>query len=300
MKAGRSKAKFEWRVEMPAPTMQPNAMNQSVFITCANLKAIVRKSNLDLRPDGEVWKRKIYFFNQYEERALISIQHLLADPEKYFSEVYVPYEPQDTFRFVIPETRPAYHYSCECPRLRSDFENYKIPAEIRERGRDEVQRFRQWFLTNSRLMTGNQQLFAFRLRNEFQLSEVPEYVKYENSGYEEHENISVEALEARIDARIKEAGRYYYACEKNTVILRVYSKHAYRGFLEETLPFEIPGYSEAEIKEFLREYENRFKRPLQRDLIEYYRLELNPDIAMSGPILDAIGFKPCVSCSGTH
>jgi hypothetical protein len=275
-------------------------VNKPVYITCAKLKAIVRKAELDLTPHGEVWKREIYFFNQYEKSALIAIQHLLADPEKYFSEIYVPLKKKDSYRYVYPETKPAYHSSCECHRLLSDFENYKIPVEILGRGHDEIHRFRKWFETNGHLLDSRSDLFYFRLKNEFQISEAPEYVKYENSGYEEHENLSIEELGARIDARIKEAGRFYYGCKKNTDILRVYSRHAYRGFHSEGLPIPIPGYEEEEIKAFLRDYEERFKKPLQRDLIEFYRRKFNPQINMPGQILDQLGFKQCSSCADTQ
>ncbi len=282
------------------PVTQSAVMNPAVFITCANLQSIIRKSQLDLRPDGEVWKRKILFFNGLEKGELIAIRHLLADPQRYFSEIYTPCVRRDSFRFVTPERSPAYHFSRDCPRLSSDFENYQIPEEIGNRGHAVVLKFREWFQTNVHLLEDREDLFRFRLRNEFQISEVPKYVKYENSGHEEHENLGLEKLETRINTLIKEAGRFYYACAKNTAILSMYSRCAFHGFKDEGLPSQVPGYAEDDVKAFLREYDDNFKQPLKRDLIEYYRRDLNPDIRMSDSILDQLGFKPCGSCSSIH
>jgi hypothetical protein len=56
------------------------------------------------------------------------------------------------------------------------------------------------------------------------------------------------------------------------------------------------GYPEDEVKELLKFYDTKFKKPLKKDLIEYYRLKLNPDLEMKGYFLEKLGFKPCGHC----
>ena len=55
-------------------------------------------------------------------------------------------------------------------------------------------------------------------------------------------------------------------------------------------------YDDDEVKSLLKEYDERFKKPLTENLIQYYRLKLNPDIELMGQILDNLGFGACGSC----
>jgi len=50
------------------------------------------------------------------------------------------------------------------------------------------------------------------------------------------------------------------------------------------------------VKDLLKKYDNEFKKPLKKMLIEYYRLKHNPEIRMEGEVLELLGFKPCAFC----
>src|SRR5690606_19298990 len=93
-----------------------------------------------------------------------------------------------------------------------------------------------------------------------------------------------------------EAGRYYYASAKNKIILGKYSKSAFLGYSADPLKDNDTGFSDEEVKHFLREYDKTYKRPLKKLLIEYYRVKLNPDLELKGFLLDQLGFKPCGKC----
>ena len=81
---------------------------------------------------------RIFFFSTYEENALLAIQELLKDPEKYFNDIYVPYEPIDTYSYVYEGKHPAYHKTIDCPRLNAGYKNFVIPNEIKENGVEAV------------------------------------------------------------------------------------------------------------------------------------------------------------------
>ena len=70
---------------------------------------------------------------------------MCINPERFFNEYYVRIVNIDTREYVRKEYPPAYHISRECERLNSDFHNYLIPKEIKERGDDEIKKYRAWF-----------------------------------------------------------------------------------------------------------------------------------------------------------
>lgn len=266
------------------------------YITRANVTRITFESDLQsLDLKGEIYKIPIYFFSKYEENALLAIQELLKDPEKYFTEIYVPYKPTDTYRYVYEERPPAYHKHVDCPRLNSDYQNFEIPNEIREKGAEYVHEFRQWFQSVKHLLE-KPDIFVERLRIKWGVVSNPREVRGGNSGPTSLDNYTIEDLEGKIDSLIKEAGRFYYKSTKNETILKRFSKLTHLAYKPVPLEGNNTGYSDEEVKELLRIYDEQFKKPLKRDLIEYYRLKLNPTIWMEGHLLERIGFKPCEYC----
>lgn len=270
------------------------------YLTLANVNRILYNSDLqsiDLK--GEVYKVPIYFFSKYEENSLLAIQELLNDPDKYFTEIYIPYKPKDTFSYVYEGKNPSYHKHSSCPRLKSNYQNFEIPQEIKDKGAESVKEFRLWFETVKDLLE-EPDIFVERLRLKYGIVTNPRAIRIDNSGITERENYKIEDLEKNIDNLIKEAGRFYYQSKKNTTILRKFSKQTYLAYKSESLYKNNTGYSDEDVKKLLKDYDQEFKRPLKRDLIEYYRLRLNPNIEMEGHFLEQLGFKPCAHCHSTE
>ncbi|MBL0737638.1 hypothetical protein JI750_12100 [Flavobacterium sp. GN10] len=189
------------------------------YITLSNTNKIIFKSNLkNLNLVGDLYKIPIYFFSKYEESALLAIQELLKNPEKYFNEIYIPYEPVDTFTLVYEGKKPSYHKFSDCPRLHSVYENFEIPSEIVKLGKEKVNEFRNWFETVKNLLD-DPQIFVMRLKLKWGIETNPNAILIRNSGSTEVENLSIEELENKIDLIIKNAGKFYYDSEKNKTIL---------------------------------------------------------------------------------
>jgi hypothetical protein len=269
-----------------------------VFITQANLKKIVFNSDImSVNLTGEIYKIPIRFFSRYEKNSLLAIQELLKDPEKYFKEIYVPYKPVDTYKFIYEGQLPAYHkYTC-CPNLQSDFQNFEIPFEIRARGQDAVKEFRLWFESVKYLLEkSDSDAFVARLLARWGILTNPGAINWGNSGWTLWENLTIEEMENRIDGLIKEAGRFYYGSEKNKKILDKYARRTSLAQKPETIPDNDTGYGDEELREFLKQYDEQFKKPTKRYLIDYYRLKFNPEIRIEGRFLEKLGFKPCSNC----
>ena len=266
------------------------------YITSHNAYKIVNRNNFkNIKLSGEVYKYKLYIFSQYEENSLLAIQELFKNPEKYFNEIYNPMVVFDSKKYVYKEQQPAYHTSTDCPRLHSDFSNFELPEEIKERGDAEIERFRAWFIEN-RYLLEDPVSFAFRLKMAFNIEYNPKAINYENSGFSENKNYSLEQLENEIDSLIKEAGRYYYDNEKNTAILKIFGKYSGCAYSDNPLYNNYTGYSDDVVKSFLKEYHTRFKVPLKKLLIEYYRIKFNPDLKFAETFMEVLGFRKCGTC----
>ncbi len=266
------------------------------YITSYNTHKIVTRNNFkNVNLSGQVYRFKIYMFSKYEENCLLAIQELMKNPDNYFKQIYDPMVVYDSKRFVFKEHQPAYHTDESCERLHSDFTNFELPQEIIDRGDLEIERFRKWFLENQYLLE-TPDIFVMRLELAFGVSYNPKAINYENSGFDELENYSVQELENKIDLLIKAAGRYYYAKEKNTTILKYFGKISGCAFTDNPLYNNNTGYTDADVKAFLKEYHRKYKLPIRKLLIEYYRIKFNPDLKFADNYMEVLGFKKCECC----
>ena len=262
-------------------------------------KSIDCKSS-DLK--GDIYEpMKIYFFSKYEMQQLLAIKYLLENPSKYFTEVYDKIISKDTYTYIYEGNKPSYHSTTDCNFLYSTMINYRIPDDIASKGEKNILRFRRWFKSVEHLLHENEMgrtkvdIFAMRLKARWNIETNIKAIISENSGVDKLENIDIKDLQLRINNNIKGAGRYYYESNKNTKILSKFSRISFIGN-KKIIYGNDTGYSDDEVRIFLIDYNKRFKDPIKRDLIQYYKLKFNPDIKMEGKFLDQIGFKPCSQC----
>lgn len=275
---------------------------ENVYITYANLKAhILRKTNLmSLKIEGKVYRTIVDFFNRLEENELLAVQQLFSDPEKYFKEYYEPFNPKDTYTLVYEGISPAYHSNLDCNALNADYENFEVPAEFREKGDAEVERFRKWFKPLEDLLKTKPDLFAERFRLKWGFETNVRAMEAKNSGGHlppEFESSTHAEIELEIDGLLKKATEFVSCSEKNRIILNRFKKHSYQGLKKQPIKDNKTGYSDDEVKLVLEEFELRHKRPIKKLLIEYYRYKLNPNLGFSNNILESLGFVACKACS---
>ena len=270
------------------------------FITKANAMKIVTSSINDVKGlNGTIYEpMKIYFFSKYEKNQLLAIKELLKDPEKYFTEIYVPIETEDTYTLVYEGNNPCYHESDECEFLYSNMRNYKIPEDIVEMGKEKVLEFREWFKSVQYLLIDESKLdvFVARLHARWGINTNVNALNYDNSGISSYDNIEIPELKKRINAQIKAAGRFYYESELNKKILSKFSRISFLAYKDDPIYGNETGLSDEELKSFLKHYNKKYKKPIKSDLVEYYKLEYNPKIEMRGKILNQLGFKSCSQC----
>lgn len=273
------------------------------YITVSNSKKIIRSLN-QVRLEEieiEIYKNKISFFNDKEIGRLKGIREFLRDPDNFSTQYYEPLQVKDSFRYVYPEKNPSYHEDNTCPNLNSNFINVEIPFEIRERGEEEVKKFRNWHETNKLLYESDIKKYIFKLQHHFLiLREInPQSIEFENSGQEEIKNYDIKELENKIDSIISDASRYYWDNPDKQSVIRRFGKLTFLAYVNGDIYTNDSGLNDDELKTFLRQYDNNFKTPVKNLLIEYYRLLHNPDMTFEGRLLDKLNFKPCRACMDT-
>lgn len=275
------------------------------FITDANARRIIQQTEINsVNLAGEIFNRAIFFFSDYEIQQLLAYKQLIDDTEVFVRDTYKPIVlKKDSYRYVYEydEEMPAFHKILECSHLNKDYENFTIPDDIRYKENRQlnftkINEFRRWFPTVEHLFKNDKQAFVFRLKQKFGIITNPEALEAANSGPMDLVNYDITELKDQINLKIKLAGRFYYASNKNTTILKRFSKFSYLGFIEEPIRNNDTGYTDEELKLFLRDYHQLIKKPIKILLREYYRIQYNPDLNFNSELLLFLNFKPCSKC----
>lgn len=244
----------------------------------------------------EVYIKPIYFFSDYERNKLIAFKEFLKDPNNFIRKYYIPIETTDNLKFVYEGGKPSYHFKSDCERLNSNYRNFEIPESIRERGKEEVTKFRKWFRENQHLLE-NPEIFAARIKLAFGIIINPKAIDFENSGVEVKQNLNLYELEEQINLIISKAGQYYNAAsDEKKAIIRRYQKHTFLAYSNKEIKNNNTRFKDEVIKEFLKQYDAHFKKPIKNLLIEYHMVKYNPNLQFEGFLLEKLGFRPCASC----
>lgn len=269
------------------------------YITLHNLRRITRSITLNngFEP-GQIYKTKIHFFNKFEKKQLFAIKAFIESPEEVVSKYYqaIP-KSKDKRKYVFerPGALNAYHNTKDCRLLHNSFENVLLPEGLKKIGVT-IEEYRNWFAKNMKHHFEQKRFdtiveavwFKFRVR-----VSKSDFVSYENSDVVEINNYSVDDLESELDKRIKAAGIYYY---EHKSILENYSRRTYLAYKGEEIKDNETGLSDGELKDFLKSYDKQYKEPVKTLLLEWYKLNLNPDLSIDGNLLERLNFKPCSCC----
>jgi hypothetical protein len=268
------------------------------YITSSNAKKIVQ--NLDLTNNtfsGYLYKRQINFFNRLEQNLVLAYKHFIENPEQFLTSKYVKLNKAiDTHKWVFEGGAPAFHRTSDCVKLNAEYFNLEIPKFIRARGYDAVQEFRSWVQNNSYLLRDHKlDIFFMRLRSKYgqQIGNNPKAIFADNSGVESFDNLNLEELEDRIDTLLEEQKAYYF---QHRDVLCKFSRKTFLAYRDDPISENNTDYTDSELKAFLRDYNKTYKKPLIKLLYHYHRIKLNPELELSGKLLEQLNFKPCSCC----
>ena len=171
----------------------------TAYITARNFSRIANKNLQDIKGDiMDVCKRvyesrDISKYLNHKEIKYIECKRLLLESTEECIQRYIQRveeerrsrAPRSVYSpFVFVSARPPkYHYDRDCEFLSKDYLNFLIPCEIEERGKDEIQKFRDFANANRQLLLdGRTYLFIQLLKTQFHLKYDVSEVTLSNSG----------------------------------------------------------------------------------------------------------------------
>jgi len=239
----------------------------------------------DAKDLEDLYKNKLGHILSRPELALLSVFKEACESPGLVFEAYKRIEGRpDTKKWVWEGCAPAYHSSPSCERLHSDYRNWEIPAEIKQRGDSEIARFRKFFSEYRSLLETDELKFITKLDAAFFLKNPPKSILSINSGLNNIDNINLKDLEERIDLLLVDAEKFRNMDDstKSKIDRQGYGTHRLKEAKE-------PG-------SILHTWHNEYKKDLKDLLCHYFRIKFNRDLGFSGMLLDRLGFNRCGSC----
>src|SRR5690554_3292584 len=126
------------------------------FVTDYNTNLVFKKLIGEIPDNIREWqpyKKSIYFLNRLDKTNLQYFKKFCENPIENIDTIYKPIEITDNHEFVYEGSNPSYHKYENCDRLSSNFINYRLPAEIKERGDDAIEEYRKWFKENEKVFS---------------------------------------------------------------------------------------------------------------------------------------------------
>lgn len=178
--------------------------------------------------------------------------------------------------------------SMDCTALKQDYVNYEVPVEIIGRGDDTVRAFREWWESEEQLLNSNEGRFFELMSVRWLLINPPsmQSITADNSGIRMLENPDIAGVEMEIDETIKSMNEIR---KNNLLLIKDYGK---RTFAVRKGTVSIESTSDRKV---LDGWDSK-KESLKRKLRLFFQLRFNPDLEISGSVLDSLGFKKCKQC----
>jgi len=269
------------------------------FLTEYNTNLVFKKIIGEIPENIREWKpykKSIYFLNRLDKANLHYYKKFCENPIENIDTIYQPIEIKDNHEFVYEGSNPSYHKYENCDRLSSNFINYRLPTEIKERGSKGIEEYRKWFKENEKVFSERPDIYQMRLQTKFGIIESIQKIDYKNSGNVYKENLTLTEIEARIDSLLYNAAQYYKEDENRQQIIKRYQTATFLAFKDDEINDNETKYSDEELKAILREYYYLFIEPTLYYLKEFFKVFYNADIEINEKILEELNFKKCNYC----
>lgn len=269
------------------------------FVTEYRRSQILKEMFHEIPEDVNIWepyKVQIEFLNKLDKTILWYFLQFCENPNKKIT--YNPVEVVDSKNYVYEGVKPSYHKYEECKFLHSNYVNYPIPSEIKEKGEEVIAEYRIWFKENEDHFTRFPEQFNIRMKTKFNIiyeGALPK-IDYLNSGNIFKENLTLTAVKDRIDSLLENSKMYLklYPIFKNAIW--DFQKSTYLAFKEDVIEKNTTGFSDSYLKIILQEYHKLFVEPTKFYLTEYFRISNNADIELDKEIFEELNFKKCGHC----
>lgn len=275
------------------------------FITSSNFKKLVQASRIEVNDSITDVYREIYnttdlskILNHNEARRIRKSTLFLQESEARLLELeklnkFKTTQSRQTAsanKFIFESGAPKYHTSSSCETLTRDFDNFEIPEEIRLRGENEINAFKDFAKANRKLLgEGKEDIFLLRLQNQFNLKSRIDKVSFPNSGKidmpMQHGHAHLSEIIAKIEVTI-EILNSFTATEEGRHAIKKLMYAPQRILYDEEI-------SLSDIERTLLET----KRDLINLILQYHtQKNMGGTTTFSASLLEFYGFKPCGIC----
>jgi len=248
-----------------------------------------------------VYKRDIPFLPDLDLSRLYLLKAFLEDADE-FDRFYLKADHSLWGHpdFVFRDASPAFHRDPKCPLLLANYENYKVPEAVKDKGGEEVERFRLWAEENRALMEKGDDLFLFRMNVEFGLKmDRSQFaglrIERDNSGPAPVKSLF--ELEERIDELIERERQFCCLSPENMDIALEFGKMYWVIWHDGPIWSNRTMYPDSYVRKVLRVYVERYVSPAKSALQHYVIMKANPELSLEEKILAHIGFRACRGCA---
>ena len=261
------------------------------FITKNNARQLeyqVDRSEIEKIMLDDLYKLSLWMLTKKEQQWLGAARMFYENPEFYVDYIYQKSERRTDPNLVYVAGSPAYHAKQDCDILKKNYVNYEIPLEITGRGDATVHAFREWWKSEEQLLNSNPSRFLELMSIRWLLINPPslQSITADNSGVETLENPDIARVEMEIDELIKSMNEIR---RDNPLLIKDYGK---RTFAVRNGTVSIENTSDRKV---LDDRDSK-KDSLKRKLRLFFQLRFNPELEISGSVLDSLGFKRCKRC----
>ena len=268
--------------------MESSQKEKRVYIT--NSSASVLKdayAQLTIAVTSELknglYKENLSWILSDVEFKYLFIEQLIFDKNPLFTLDPTSIQKKDTGYVFFSNTPPKYHFNVECLYLKSNYLNLEIPPEIKDRGSEMINKFREFAEENKSIFTEDQERFITMLEARFLLKNRPAEINFMNSGRSGFVALSIEGMEERIDSHLSKAKEFMDA---NPTIKKL-------NYASATKIKNRPNINPLDEK-----WHSEYKKELKSMLRYYLRKKADPELSYSKSFLDSLGFEGCKACGG--
>ncbi|WP_324680951.1 S1 RNA-binding domain-containing protein [Hymenobacter sp. GOD-10R] len=288
--------------QVAAPYTENTVASLPVFITFSNSKQITNAIEFDkLNLSGEVYPVNFPYLNTLERQQLLAYKQLCEYPNHFLSSMADRVR-KGSGNMLFASKAPAFHKTYSCEFALSNYINYSIPEEIKKRGKEAEEEFREWFAKkleqNPRYMEKPllMEPLMVECMQHFRLSSPPRPVNIPNSGLIPVDGQQLSVLEKQIEQVIINAAAFANSSDDHHKIIGRLGTHAYKGAKKNERVDHGTSLTDEEVRTILIKFDNNYKKVLITLLHTYYRSKFNNQLAFDGALLIAFGFRPCHAC----
>ena len=271
-----------------------------MYISQSNLNRIINRIQDENPHLDDLYHADIQFCLSNAETNFLAKAKTFFISVDRLSLMFDPIEIKDNLSFIFAAQAPAYHLSNECQRLNSNWFNYYVPTEVKDRGVQEVLRFRKFIsdsIKRDNLYLGHPAL-TIALKAEFKILDTNfGRVEKNNSGVvefgDELEKANLEYITHALDTVYSELLAFK---DLSDIHKKIYNMR----YFDPKKIKRLTKFASPEEKEIAEKFAE-LKAKLIIALVESYKKENDFDQNMvEEDLLIQLGFHKCSACKDNH